>query len=286
MAGLSDATVPRLSSEQEALKAAFVSEGGSWSSSWENLTLLDPGYFSAYLKLRSASVKKNRLPRKVQELVLLSLNASCTTMYTPSISAHTRGALQAGATKDEILEVLELSSVLGIHAVSVGVPLLEEVLQEEGIPHDQAADSSESDPRRRAIKDDFIKKRGYWHAGWERVLKFDPDFFEAYTEFSGYPFRTRRQSGQPNASVDESRGLEPKVKELIYCAIDCATTHLFQPGLKLHIRNAVRYGATAGEVMEVFELASLMGVHTVLAGGDVLATHIGVAPSLSNIHSG
>ncbi|RVX66472.1 hypothetical protein B0A52_09702 [Exophiala mesophila] len=286
MAGLSESTAPRLSSEQEALKAAFLSEGGSWSSSWENLTILDPGYVSAYLRLRSASFKRNRLPRKVQELVLLSLNASCTTMYTPSISAHTMGALQAGATKDEILEVLELSSVLGIHAISVGVPLLEEVLQEEGVTHDQADESSESDPRRKAIKDDFIKKRGYWHAGWERVLKFDPDFFEAYTEFSGYPFRTRNHTSQPNTSVEQSRGLEPKVKELIYCAIDCATTHLFQPGLKLHIRNAVRYGATAGEIMEVFELASLMGVHTVLAGGDVLASQIGANAGRSNPHCG
>lgn len=39
-------------------------------------------------------------------------------------------------------------------------------------------------------------------------------------------------------------------------AIDCAMAHLNVPGLKLHIRNAVRLGASR-EVMEVFELASL-----------------------------
>jgi alkylhydroperoxidase/carboxymuconolactone decarboxylase family protein YurZ len=45
----------------------------------------------------------------------------------------------------------------------------------------------------------------------------------------------------------------------VYIAIDCATTQLYVPGLKLHIRNAVKLGATPEEVMEVFELASLMG---------------------------
>ncbi len=67
------------------------------------------------------------------------------------------------------------------------------------------------------------------------------------------------------------------MKEFVYCAIDCATTHLYVPGLKLHIRNAIRYGATAEEVMEVFELASLMGVHTMMAGADVLVEEMGKA---------
>ena len=64
--------------------------------------------------------------------------------------------------------------------------------------------------------------------------------------------------------------LEPKVKELVDCAIECVTTHLFAPGLKIHIRNALEKGASREEVMEVFELASLMGAQTVLAGVEVL----------------
>ncbi|OAL35270.1 hypothetical protein AYO20_05524 [Fonsecaea nubica] len=258
-----------LSAEQEALKAEFVAAGGTWSTSWEALVLLDPGYFSAYLRLRSVPFRRKKLPRKIQELVLLSLNASCTTMFTPSIQAHTWGALQAGATRSEIMEVLELASVLGIHAVNVGVPLLQEVLREEQLAPSQVADTL--DHRREALKSDFINKRGYWHSSWENVLELDPDFFEAYTEFSSYPFRQRQPSEQSDENV-MSQGLEAKVKELIYCAIDCATTHLFVPGLKIHIRNALKYGAGPEEIMEVFELASLMGIHTVTAGAEVLAS--------------
>jgi alkylhydroperoxidase/carboxymuconolactone decarboxylase family protein YurZ len=62
------------------------------------------------------------------------------------------------------------------------------------------------------------------------------------------------------SSVPWQRGvLEPKVKELIYCAFDVASTHLWLPGLKLHMRNALGYGATATEIMEVIQIASVLG---------------------------
>lgn len=63
------------------------------------------------------------------------------------------------------------------------------------------------------------------------------------------PFRQRESEGE--ASPAEGTGLGAKVKEFVYIAIDCATTHLYVPGLKLHIRNAVRLGASREEVMEV-----------------------------------
>jgi alkylhydroperoxidase/carboxymuconolactone decarboxylase family protein YurZ len=39
-----------------------------------------------------------------------------------------------------------------------------------------------------------------------------------------------------------------------------AATHLYTSGLKLHIENALGYGATPHEVMEVIELASPLGM--------------------------
>ena len=57
------------------------------------------------------------------------------------------------------------------------------------------------------------------------LLELAPDLFEAYVEFSSVPWKTGT--------------LEPKVKEMIYIAFDAAATHLYVPGLKLHLRNAV-----------------------------------------------
>ncbi|KAF2095873.1 carboxymuconolactone decarboxylase [Rhizodiscina lignyota] len=237
------------------LKETFVAQGGIWGPAWETILQADPVYFAAYLKLRSVPMNKKTLPYKTQELVLLAVNASTTTLYEPGIRAHTAAALAAGATRQEIMETLELSSVLGVHATSVGVPCLMEVLQETGV----SAQVDPLDERQQHLKADFSAKRGYWSPHWETILRLDPLFFEAYTEFSSVPFRSDRNF------------LDAKTKELMYCAIDCACTHLYAPGLKTHIRNALRYGATPSEIMEVYNLASLMGIHTVLAGATALA---------------
>jgi alkylhydroperoxidase/carboxymuconolactone decarboxylase family protein YurZ len=60
--------------------------------------------------------------------------------------------------------------------------------------------------------------------------------------------------------------LEPKVRELIYIAIDSATTHLYEPGLRVHIQNALKYGATVREIMEVYQLTAVLGIHTLTFG--------------------
>lgn len=61
-----------------------------------------------------------------------------------------------------------------------------------------------------------------------------------------------------------------QVKELIYCAFDVAATHLYQPGLKLHMRNALGYGATPEEIMEVLEIATLLSIHTLEVAAPIL----------------
>lgn len=60
------------------------------------------------------------------------------------------------------------------------------------------------------------------------------------------------------------------MKELIYVAVDAATTHLYEPGLRQHIRNAIGYGATKEEIMEVLELVSVLGIHACTMGVPIL----------------
>lgn len=240
-------------SEQQ-LKQEFEANRGVWTDSWAAVVKQDPGYFAAYLKLRSIPIKRQALPAKFQELLLLALDAACTTLFVPGIKAHIEAALAVGVSRDEILDVLQLSSVLGIHAITDGVPILLEVLEEEGkslqIP---------MDARREALKAGYKEKRGFWDPIWQAVVEMDPDFFEAYTEYSGYAFQ------KPGGG-----SLSPMVKELVFVAIDVSTTHLYGPGLKIHVRNAIRYGATAEQILEVYQLAAIMGAHTPLVASELL----------------
>jgi alkylhydroperoxidase/carboxymuconolactone decarboxylase family protein YurZ len=116
--------------------------------------------------------------------------------------------------------------------------------------------STELSERQQQLKKDFVAARGYWNPFWDGLLSLDADFFEAYLNFSAVPWKNGT--------------LEPKVKEFIYIAIDASTTHLYEPGLRLHIQNALGYGATKEEIMEVYELASVLGIHTCTLGVPIL----------------
>lgn len=118
-----------------------------------------------------------------------------------------RAALEAGATKAEIVEVLCLSSTLGIHACNIGVPILFEVLREEGRALPEGMDGMTE--QQWELRREFEKKRGYWHAFWEDFLRLSPEFFGAYVEFSSVPW------------VTEGGGLEPKVCALFLSGFCC-----------------------------------------------------------------
>jgi alkylhydroperoxidase/carboxymuconolactone decarboxylase family protein YurZ len=50
-------------------------------------------------------------------------------MYAPGTRRHIRGALAAGATMGEIMEVLKLCVIQGVQACNLGVPILVEELE-------------------------------------------------------------------------------------------------------------------------------------------------------------
>ena len=213
----------------------------------------DPEFLARFTELAEVPRRSTVLDPKVKELVCLAVDAAATHMYAPGIREHARRAIDLGATREELLEVLQLTSTLGIHATTVGVPVLVEALGER--------EAAPPDERRQALKADFEAKRGYWHDFWNGLLELDPDFFEAYVGFSAHPW--------------EHGVLEPKVKELIYTAFDASATHMYVPGLRQHIENALGYGASPAEVMEVFELASTIGIHGYLAALPIVLEELG-----------
>ncbi|MFC9980936.1 NAD(P)-binding domain-containing protein [Gordonia sp. NPDC127522] len=240
----------------DALEQSIVDIHGTWDESWQSIADLRPALLSAYADLASVPWRKNHLDAKTKELIYLAVDAAATHLYSPGVRQHVRAALDHGATPDEIMETIELTTTLGIHAMNIGVPLLVEVLEEEGL-RDQPGELTEY---QRRLQQRFTTERGYWHPFWDEMLELDPEMFEAYTEFSALPWRTG--------------SLSPKVKELIYIAFDSAATHLYVPGWKLHIRNAIGYGATREEILEVMEISSTMGFQAATTAFPILAEEL------------
>jgi alkylhydroperoxidase/carboxymuconolactone decarboxylase family protein YurZ len=242
-----------LTPRQQQIKDEFIQVHGSWDDAWADILRLDPEFLARYLKFWAVPWRKNHLDDKVKEFIYLAIDANATHMYLPGVRQHIQAALKLGATKDEIMEVLELSAALSIHAFSTGLPILIQVLEERGL---RAAAAPRTEYQEQ-VKAEFTKTRGYWSPFWDEMLDLDPELFAAYTEFSAHPWH--------------HGPLEPKIKEFIYIAFDATATHLYEKGLKLHIENAVGYGATAQEILEVMEIASVLGIHAVTSAAPILA---------------
>jgi alkylhydroperoxidase/carboxymuconolactone decarboxylase family protein YurZ len=68
------------------------------------------------------------LPVKEIELLSIAFDASFTHMYAPGTRRHIQNALKAGATTEEIFEVLKICVAQGAQACNLGVPILAEEL--------------------------------------------------------------------------------------------------------------------------------------------------------------
>ena len=241
----------------DQLEARFRKSRGYWDAASAALLALDPGYFSVAVEFSEASTAQQVLSPKLCALLRLAFNVSITHHDAAAVTQDVDNALQHGATQEEILEVCHLSSVLGIHSCNVGFPILVEELTLMG-RESELAGVPGAEAREEALKQAFIAARGYWSPSWDQPLRSTPDFFEAYTAYSSYPWK--------------HGVLEPKHKEFVYIAIDVATHHLYEMGTRIHIRNALGYGATAAEIIAVFQLMSVEGLRSsTLAAGALSA---------------
>lgn len=111
-----------------------------WNPLWEQLADLDPDFLEAYLTFRNVPHRTGPLPQKVKELIMIAINAATTHLYAPGVRRHMQNAIRAGATREEILEAIQLTTVMGIHSCNLAIPILaEEFARHEGAAGDTGA---------------------------------------------------------------------------------------------------------------------------------------------------
>ena len=101
---------------------------GAWNANWEPFYALDPQWTELFMAMGMKPMLSGVLDAKTIEFLAIAVDASCTHMYGPGVRRHIRKALELGATQEEITAVLQLTSVLGIHTMSLGAPILQEEL--------------------------------------------------------------------------------------------------------------------------------------------------------------
>ena len=102
---------------------------GNWNTTdnWDTIAELDAEWMEKFMTMFMHSVtKKSGLDALTWELIAIAVDASCTHMYAPGTRRHIRKALELGATRDQVMAVLEGVAVLGLHSVAMGAPMLKE----------------------------------------------------------------------------------------------------------------------------------------------------------------
>ena len=211
-----------------------------------------PTFAAAASEFWRVPLEGGHLSPRMCELVLLAMHASATAMNVTAARRHIERAKVAGATDEDIVDVLFTITAVANHALYFSVPILEEELAAAG-----AGDATDvpPSPEHEAMKLDFIQTRGFWNADRERFARLMPDYFRALNAMSTDSWK--------------NGALSPK-DEFVCMAVDCTVTHTYEPGLRLHIRNAIARGATRDEILQIFQLAALIGLEGYVLGAQAL----------------
>lgn len=110
----------------DAMRAA-----GQWNSAWDPVLDLDPAWTDEFMATAVGIYGSGVMSAKEVELLSIALDASITHLYVPGIRRHVRGALAAGGTTQEVMEVLKLCVAQGVQACNLGVAILAEELKDE-----------------------------------------------------------------------------------------------------------------------------------------------------------
>jgi len=88
-------------------------------------------------------------------------------------------------------------------------------------------------------------ERGFARLWRKQLAERDPTFMELYHNAAMHVFR--------------DGALPRKIKELICICADAL--QFYEPGVRIHVRNALKLGATEEEIIEALEAAIMPGIH-------------------------
>ena len=97
---------------------------------------------------------------------------------------------------------------------------------------------------------------GNWNPDWEPFAKLDPAWTEKVIAMAIAPA--------------VAGAIDAKTIELIGIALDASCTNMYAPGVRRHIRRALKAGATKEEITAVLQLATLQGLHSMCLGAPIL----------------
>ena len=182
-------------------------------------------------------------------LIRLAINASVTCLDRQAIARAVGDCAEAGATPDQMQEMVSLVSGLGIHSLMATSVAIADAAKQAGRPV-----TSELDARRQELWTRYVGSDSYWDKfeiavpGFlEALVRNSPDQFEAFFTYCALPWK--------NPVV------RARTKELAALACDATPAHRFLPGFLLHLDNAIAIGVQRSAIMGTLDIAANAPAH-------------------------
>ena len=229
-------------------------DAGPFGEALDRFAAWDPAWAKAAASMAGDPWRRGVLSSKLVELISLAINVACTNLNGDGTRRHIRRALDAGASRDEILFIFKCASVMALHSCSLGAPILiEEAQAAEVAPGPSAAATPFVDK---------MKAIGQWNAAWDPFLALDPGWTDAFMA--------------TGAGIYGSGVMPAKDIELVSIAFDASFTHMYAPGTRRHIQNALKAGASIEEIFEVLKICVSQGMQAINLGVPLLEEELAV----------
>ena len=238
--------------DTESSTGAHESRGGD--SALDRLHEWDADWAEKYVKVSSNPWTNGILTVKECELIGIAISVACTNLQPDATRRHIRAALSAGATRDEILELIKMGAALAIHSCSVGAPIL---LEEAKAADVKPANRGQGQPTPFC---DEMRAIGQWNTAWDPFFELDPVWTDQFFAVG--------------VAIYQRGVFTPKFTELLSIAYDASFTHMYAPGTRRHIKGALKLGATMEEIMEVLKLCVAAGVEACHLAVPILAEEL------------
>ena len=168
-----------------------------WGSSLDKLKEWDPKGAELLLQVGTNPWTSGVLPRKEVELIYLALNCACTNLDKEGTRRQIRAALDAGATRDEIILVLKCGFGLAVHSCSLGAPILLEEMKAAGV-------KPSGGPKPETPACDAMRAIGQWNTAWDPFYELSPAWTDKFFAF-GACYLQKRPLHTKVHGVDQHR---------------------------------------------------------------------------------
>src|SRR5579864_5086724 len=153
-----------------------------WGPSFDKMKEWDPEGAERLLRMGTNPWTSGVLPRKEVELISLALYCACTNLDETGTRRQVRTALDAGATRDEILLVFKCGVGLAIHSCSLGAPIPLEEMKTAGV-------KPAGGPKPETPACDAMRAIGQWNTAWDPFYELSPGWADQFFAFGASVYK-------------------------------------------------------------------------------------------------